>query len=82
MTKTTQEPKPPIPAPRAGMVIDTATTDEELPIATEAARAELLASLDRGEDDAKARPVKRMSAAEFKAEIRADFERITGYKIS
>ena len=76
MTKTASEAKPQMPAPRAGMVI------EEVPIVTEAARAELLASLERGEDDRKAGRVKRMSVAELKADMRADFERITGYKIS
>jgi hypothetical protein len=76
MTKTASEAKPQMPAPRAGMVI------EEVPIVTEAARAELLASLERGEDDRKAGRVKRMSVAELKADMRGDFERITGYKIS
>jgi hypothetical protein len=64
------------------MVIEPVTTYEEVPIVTEAARAELLASLEKGEEDAKAGRVKRMSATEFKAEMRADFERITGHKIS
>ena len=82
MTKATQELNPPMPAPRAGMVIEPVTTYEEVPIVTDAARAELLASLERGEDDVKAGRVKRMSVAEFKADIRADFEKITGYKIS
>ena len=82
MTKTTQEAKPPMPAPRAGMVIEPVTTYEEVPIVTEAARAELLASLERGEADVKAGRVKRMSVAELKTDMRADFERITGYKIS
>jgi hypothetical protein len=45
-------------------------------------KTELLASLERGEDDRKAGRVKRMSVAELKADMRADFERITGYKIS
>jgi hypothetical protein len=44
-------------------------------------RAELLASLEREEDDAKAGRVKRMSVAELKMDLRADFERITGNKI-
>ena len=70
-----------MPVPRAGMVIEPITTYEELPIVTEAARAELLASLERGEEDAKAGRVKRLSVAEFKAGMRADFERITGHKI-
>ena len=61
MTKTTQDSKPRMPAPRAGMVIEPVTTYEEVPIVTEAARAELLASLERGEDDVKAGRVKRMS---------------------
>ena len=55
---------------------------KEVPIVTEAARAELLASLERGEDDRKAGRVERMSVAELKADMRGDFERITGYKIS
>ena len=82
MTKTTSEAKPQMPAPRAGMVIEAVTTYEEVPIVTEAARAELLASLERGEDDVKAGRVKRMTVEELKADMRADFERITGYKIS
>ena len=56
MTKTTQDSKPRMPAPRAGMVIEPVTTYEEVPIVTEAARAELLASLERGEDDVQGRP--------------------------
>jgi hypothetical protein len=82
MTKTISEAKPQMPAPRAGMVIEPVTTYEELPIVTEAARAELLASLERGEDDLKAGRVKRMSVAELKADMRADFQKTTGYKIS
>jgi hypothetical protein len=82
MTKTTSEAKPQMPAPRAGMVIEPVTTYEEVPIVTEAARADLLASLERGEEDRKAGRVKRMSVAELKADMRADFERISGYKIS
>jgi hypothetical protein len=82
MTKTTHDSKPQMPAPRAGTVIEPVTTYEEAAIVTEAARAELLASLERGEEDLKAGRVKRMSAAELKADMRADFERITGYKIS
>jgi hypothetical protein len=76
MTKTASEAKPQMRTPRAGMAI------EEAPIVTEAARAELLASLERGEDDVKAERVKRMTFAELKADMRADFERITGHKIS
>ncbi|HEY3719872.1 MAG TPA: hypothetical protein VGL41_07000 [Roseiarcus sp.] len=57
------------------------TSYEELPIVTEAARAELLASLEKEKEDLKAGRVKRMSVAEFREEIRSDFERITGYKI-
>jgi hypothetical protein len=64
------------------MVIEPVTTYEEVPIVTEAARTELLASLERGEDDSKAGRVTRMSVAALKADMRADFERITGYKIS
>jgi hypothetical protein len=82
MTKTTSEAKPQMPAPRAGMVIEPVTTYEELPIVSEAARAELLASLERGEGDVKAGRVKRMTVAELKADLRADFQKITGYKIS
>ena len=82
MTKTMSEAKPQMPAPRAGMVIEPVTTYEEVPIVTEATRAELLASLERGEDDVKVGRVKRMSVADLKADMRADFERITGYKIS
>ena len=82
MTKTTTEAKTQMPAPRAGMVIEPVTTYEEVPIVTEAARAELLASLERGEDDRKAGRVKRKSVTELKADMRADFERISGYKIS
>lgn len=82
MTKTTQDSKLRMPAPRAGMVIEPVTTFEELPIVTEAARAELLASLERGEADLKGGRVKRMTVAELKADMRGDFERITGYKIS
>jgi hypothetical protein len=82
MTKTTSEAKPRMPAPRPGMVIEPVTTYEELPIVTEAARAELLASLERGEDDLKVGRVKRVSVSELKADMRADFQKITGYKIS
>jgi hypothetical protein len=57
------------------------TSYEKLPIVTEAARAELLASIEREEEDLKAGRVKRMSVAEFREEIRSEFERITGYKI-
>jgi hypothetical protein len=64
-----------MPTTGGGMVI-------EPPFVTEAARAELLASLERGEDDAKAERVKRMTVAELKADMRADFERVTGYKLS
>jgi hypothetical protein len=81
MTRMIEKSNPPMPAPREGMVIEPVTTYEELPIVTEAARAELLASLERGEEDAKAGRVERMSVAELKADMRADFERITGYKI-
>ena len=80
MTKATKELNPPMPAPRARMVIEPLTTYEEVPIVTDAAREELLASLTRGEDDVKAGRVRRMSVAEFKADMRADFEKITGYK--
>ena len=69
-----------MPAPRAGMVFEPVTTYEEVPIVTDAARAELLASLKRGDEDLKAGRVKRMSLEEFSADMRADFERITGYK--
>jgi hypothetical protein len=82
MTKTMHESNPQMPAPREGMVIEPVTTYEELPIVTEVARAELLASLERGEDDLKAGRVKRMSVAQLKADMRADFEKITGYKLS
>ena len=82
MTKTTQDSKLRMPAPRVGMVIEPVTTYEEVPIVTEAARAELLASLQRGEADLKGGRVKRMTGAELKADMRGDFERITGYKIS
>jgi len=82
MTKTASEAEPQVPTPRAAMVIEPVTTYEEAPIVTEAARAELLASLERGEDDVKADRVKRMTVAELKADMRADFERVTGYKIS
>jgi len=82
MTKSASDAKPQMPTPRAGMVIEPATTYEGAPIVTEAARADLLASLERGEDDVKAERVKRMSLAELKADMRADFERVTGYKIS
>lgn len=51
-------------------------------IMTEGTRAELLASLERGADDRKAGRVKRMNVPELRAHMRADFERITGYKIS
>jgi hypothetical protein len=69
-------------APKPGMVIEPVTTFEELPIVTDAARAELLASLQRGEDDLKAERVERMSVSELKADMRADFQKITDYKIS
>jgi hypothetical protein len=82
MTKRTSEAKPQLPTPRAGMVIEPVTTYEELPIVSEAARAELLGSLERGEDDVRAGRVKRMTVAELKADMRADFQKITGYKIS
>jgi hypothetical protein len=82
MRKTASEAKPQAPTPRAGMVIEPVTTYEEAPTVTEAARAELLASLERGADDVKAERVKRMTIAELKADMRADFERVTGYKIS
>jgi len=71
-----------MPKPAAGLVIERVTTYEEAPTVTEAVRAELLASLERGEADVKGGLVKRMSAAELKADMRADFERITGYKTS
>jgi hypothetical protein len=82
MKKTTQDSTPRMRAPRAGMVIEPVTTYEYVPIVTKAARAELLASLERGEVDRRAGRVKRMSIAELKVDMRADFERITGYKIS
>jgi hypothetical protein len=82
MTKTTTEAKPQMPAPRAGMVIEPVTTYEEVPIVTEAAHAELLTSLERGEHDVKTGRVKRMTVAELKADMRADFQKIAGYKIS
>jgi len=82
MTRVIQKSNPPIRAPQPGMVIEPVTTYEELPMVTEAARAELLASLERRAEDPKAGRVKRMSVAEFKQDMRADFEGITGYKIS
>ena len=51
-----------------------------LPRISEAARLELLASLQRGEGDLLAGRVKRMSLDEFTADMRADFEKITGYE--
>jgi hypothetical protein len=81
MTKTTHDSKPQMPAPRAGMIIEPVTTYEEVPIVTEGARAELLASLERGEEDRAAGRVKRMSVEELKADMRAEFERITGHNI-
>ena len=48
---------------------------------SDAARAELLESLKRGEEDLKAGRVTLMTMAELKADMRADFERITGYKL-
>ncbi|MDR3571752.1 MAG: hypothetical protein P4L81_06195 [Candidatus Pacebacteria bacterium] len=68
-------------APKAGNVIEPVITYEELPIVTEAAREELLASLQQGEDDLKAGRGKQMSADEVKAELRTSFEKITGYKV-
>ena len=68
------------PRPRAGMVIEAVTTYEELPIVTEAARAELLASLASSRQDVEAGRAARMSVAEFQSELRSDFEAITGYK--
>jgi hypothetical protein len=82
MTTTAQKPFPDMPAPRIGMAFVPVTTYEELPIVTDAARAELLESLKRGEDDKKKGLGKLMSADELKGEMRAGFEKITGYKIS
>jgi hypothetical protein len=48
-----------------------ATTYEQLPIVTEAARAELLASFEREEKDLKAGRVTRMNVAEFREEIQS-----------
>ncbi len=64
------------------MVIEPVTTYEELPIVTDAARAELLVSLQAGEADLKAGRATRMSVADLKADMRADFEKLTGHKIS
>jgi hypothetical protein len=77
MTKDRRQSHPQAPAPRP----EPLTSYEELPIVTEAARAELLASLEKEKEDLKAGRVKRMSVAEFREEIRSHFERITGYKI-
>ena len=63
------------------MVYEPVTVYEELPIVSDAARAELLASLKRGDEDLKAGRVTLMTVAELQAEMRADFERITGYKL-
>ena len=80
MTTATAKPVPHMPAPRAGMTYEPVTTYEEVPVVTDAARKELLASLARGEADLKAGRTKRMTLEEFSADMRADFERITGYK--
>jgi hypothetical protein len=68
-------------APKAGNVIEPVITYEELPIVTEAAREELLASLQQSEDDLIAGRGKLLSAEEMKAELRASFETITGFKV-
>ena len=70
-----------MPAPRAGMAWEPVTVYEELPIVPDASRAELLASLKRGEEDRRSGLGKLMTAAELKAEMRASFEKITGYKV-
>ncbi|MDR3495115.1 MAG: hypothetical protein P4L82_10990 [Ancalomicrobiaceae bacterium] len=69
-------------APKSGNVIEPVITYEELPIVTEAAREELLASLQQSEDDLRTGCGKLMSAEEMKAELRASFEAITGFELA
>jgi hypothetical protein len=65
------------------MVIEPVTTYEEAPTVTEAARAELLASLERGEDDRKAGRVKRMSVAVLRSHAQYLFDdRLPGHRLT
>ena len=75
----------PKPAPRpqnapVGAVTEAVAAHGEGPEASEETRAELLASLRRGDQDREAGRVTRMGAEEFFADMRSRFERITGYK--
>ena len=63
------------------MVIEPVMIYEELPIVTEAARAELFASLQRSEEAVRNGLGKHMTAGELKSGLRADFEAITGFKV-
>ena len=69
------------PAPKPGMTIEPVTTYEELPIVTAVARAKLAASLERGEADRRAGRGEALSADALKADMRASFEKITGFKV-
>ena len=80
MKTNSRDTVPGMPTPQAGMVVEAVTTYEEVPVVTDAQRAELLASLVDGEADAPAGRARRMSIAQFRAEIRDDFEAITGYR--
>jgi hypothetical protein len=82
MTTATKKGRLQTHSPKPGMIIEPVITYEELPIVTEQARHELLSSLQKGEEDSKSERGELLSVTELKAEMRKDFEKATGYKIS
>ncbi len=82
MTKALDKANSRMLAHRAENALEPAVRDDEPSVPIEASKEGLIASLERGSRDLEAGRVKRVSVAELKADMRADFERITGYKIA
>jgi hypothetical protein len=81
MVTTTNKGQPHAHRPKPGMMIEPVITYEELPIVTEAAREQLISSLQSGEEELMKGRGKLLSNAELKSEMRKRFEETTGFKL-